>query len=105
MELFKLGIKSAKEGLEKGDFSSVELVKSVIDRVHAKDGEIGAFVLNGEYLVKQLLRDHLGNLYLLSLNRAEADRDVTLWASAAEYTQLIVLGTILTDQKIPLPRI
>lgn len=44
MELFKLGIKSAKEGLEKGDFSSVELVNSVIDRVHAKDGEIGAYL-------------------------------------------------------------
>ena len=44
MELFKLGIKSAKDGLEKGDFSSVELVRSVIDRVHAKDGEIGAYL-------------------------------------------------------------
>ena len=44
MELFKLGIKSAKEGLEKGDFSSVELVQSIIGRVHAKDGEIGAYL-------------------------------------------------------------
>ena len=44
MELFKLGIKSAKEGLERGDFSSEELVKAVIDRVHAKDGEIGAYL-------------------------------------------------------------
>ena len=44
MELFKLGIKSAKEGLEKGEFTSVELVQSVIDRVHAKDGEIGAYL-------------------------------------------------------------
>ena len=44
MELFKLGIKSAKEGLEKGDFSSVELVQSVIDRVHEKNGEIGAYL-------------------------------------------------------------
>jgi len=44
MELFKLGIKSAKEGLEKGEFSSVELVQSVIDRVHARDGEIGAYL-------------------------------------------------------------
>ena len=43
-ELFKLGIKAAAEGLAKKEFSSVELVQSVIDRVHAKNDEIGAYL-------------------------------------------------------------
>ena len=43
-ELYKLGIKEAAEGLAAGEFSSVELTQAVIDRVHAKDGEIGAYL-------------------------------------------------------------
>ena len=44
MELFELGIKAARDGLAKGEFTSVDLVQSVIDRVRAKDGEIGAYL-------------------------------------------------------------
>ena len=44
MELYELGIAEAKEGLAKGDFSSVELTQAIIDRVRAKDGEIGAYL-------------------------------------------------------------
>ena len=44
MELYELGIRAAQEGLRKGEFSSVELMRSVIDRVHARDGEIGAYL-------------------------------------------------------------
>ena len=44
MELYELGIVEAKEGLAKGEFSSVELTQAIIDRVHAKDGEIGAYL-------------------------------------------------------------
>ena len=44
MELYKLGIRQAREGLERGEFTSVELVQSVIDRVHERDGEIGAYL-------------------------------------------------------------
>ena len=43
-ELYELGIRAAQEGLAKGDFTSTDLVRSVIDRVHAKDGEIGAYL-------------------------------------------------------------
>ena len=68
-------------------------------------GEVGAFVLDGEYLVKQYFRDMLGNVYLLSLNRAEEDKDVTLWAANAEFRQLTVLGVILMDKAPPLPQI
>ena len=44
MELYELGISAAREGLANGEFSSVELTQAVIDRVHAKDGEIGAYL-------------------------------------------------------------
>ena len=70
-----------------------------------KNGEVGAFRLNGEFLVKQYFRDQLGTVYLLSLNRKEEDRDVVLWAQDESFTQLVVLGTILMDKKPPLPRI
>ena len=44
MELYELGIKAAREGLAKGEFSSEDIVRSVIGRYHAKNGEIGAYV-------------------------------------------------------------
>ena len=44
MELYELGIAEAQEGLAKGDFTSVELTQAIIDRVRAKDGEIGAYL-------------------------------------------------------------
>ena len=43
-ELHRLGIEEAAKGLAKGEFSSVELTQAVIDRVHARDGEIGAYL-------------------------------------------------------------
>ena len=43
-ELYMLGIEEAAKGLEKGDFSSVELTQAIIDRVHDHDGEIGAYL-------------------------------------------------------------
>ena len=44
MELYELGIKEAQEGLAKGEFSCVELTQAIIDRYHAKNGEIGAYL-------------------------------------------------------------
>lgn len=44
MELYELGIKQAREGLAKGEFSSVELTQAIIDRYHAKNDEIGAYL-------------------------------------------------------------
>jgi len=44
MELYKLGIKAVREGLAKGDFTSVELMQSIIDRYHAENGRIGAYL-------------------------------------------------------------
>lgn len=44
MELYELGIKAAQDGLAKGEFSSEDIVRSVIDRVHAVDGKVGAYL-------------------------------------------------------------
>lgn len=66
-------------------------------------GDVGAFILDGSYLVKQYFKDALGNVYLLSLNRAEADKDVTIWASGNE--TLLTIGTILMERRPPLPKI
>ena len=43
-ELYRLGIRQAADGLAKGDFTSEELVRSVIGRVHDRDREIGAYL-------------------------------------------------------------
>ena len=44
MELYELGIKESREALEKGEISSRDLVESVIERYHAQDGRIGAYL-------------------------------------------------------------
>ena len=44
MSLHELGVRQAAEGLAAKKFSSVELTQAVIDRVHEKDGEIGAYL-------------------------------------------------------------
>ncbi len=44
MELYELGIKAAQEGLAAGQFSSVELMQSIIDRYHAENEKIGAYL-------------------------------------------------------------
>lgn len=43
-ELCKLGIKEARAGLAKGDFTSVELMQAVIDRYHEENARIGAYL-------------------------------------------------------------
>ena len=65
------------------------------------DGEIGAFFLDGGFLVKQVCQDNIGNIYLFSLNRDRADADETVWHDAGR--DLRVVGTILMDKHIPLP--
>ena len=67
-----------------------------------QDGEVGAFMLGGEYLCKQYCRDSQGNVYLFSLNRARADLDVSLMRDQT-VDELYCFGTILTDRRYPLP--
>lgn len=44
MELFEFGVKAAQDGLAKGDFTSAEIVRSIIDRVHAVNEKVGAYL-------------------------------------------------------------
>lgn len=66
-----------------------------------RDGEVGAFFLDGGFLVKQFALDSQGNAYLFSLNRAREDADETVWHDSGR--DLRPIGTILLDQKLPLP--
>lgn len=66
-----------------------------------RDGEVGAFWLDGGFLVKQVCQDHIGNTYLFSLNRDRADADETVWHDSDRDLRLI--GTILMSQRLPLP--
>ena len=58
MNLCELGIKEAREGLAKGDFSSEELVQAVIDSYHARNGEIGAYLTFDEEDALRLAREN-----------------------------------------------
>lgn len=55
-ELHKLGIAEAREGLAKGDFSSEDIVKAIIERYREKNGEIGAYVSFDEDSALELAR-------------------------------------------------
>lgn len=57
-ELYKLGIAEARDGLEKGDFTSEEIVRSVIERYHEKNSEIGAYVTFDEEGAIELARQN-----------------------------------------------
>lgn len=71
-------------------------------RGNPDNGEVGAFLLDGEFLCKQYFQDHLGNVHLLSLNRKRADADVTIWHDSGR--ALLCFGKILID-RVPLPEV
>ena len=58
MELYELGIRQAQDGLAKGEFSSEDLVKSVIARYHERNGEIGAYLTFDEEGALALAREN-----------------------------------------------
>ena len=66
-----------------------------------RDGEVGAFFLDGGFLVKQFCSDMAGNVYLFALNRSRADADDTVWHDSGR--DLRCVGTILMSRRIPLP--
>ena len=65
------------------------------------DGEVGAFLVDGEYKVKQCCVDAFGNLYLFSLNRQRKDTDDTILRSAER--SVVCFGKILVDNLPGLP--
>ena len=58
MELYELGIKAAQDGIAKGEFSSVDLTQAIIDRYHAKNAEIGAYLTFDEDQALALAREN-----------------------------------------------
>ena len=58
MNLYELGIQQAREGLEKGEFSSLELTQAIINRYHEKNCEIGAYLTFDEEGALQLAREN-----------------------------------------------
>ena len=44
MELYELGIKDAQAGLAKGEFSSADIVRSIIGRMHDVNDKVGAYL-------------------------------------------------------------
>lgn len=66
-----------------------------------RDGDIAALMVDGEFYVKQVVLDYVGNLYMFSLNRKRKDLDRTIWASGDNRVQCF--GTILMRERVPLP--
>ena len=67
-----------------------------------EDGEIGAFLIDGEYLCKQVCQDYAGTLHLFSLNRdyKSFDRHIPRDVAADRVT---CFGTVIM-QRVPLPK-
>lgn len=58
MELYELGVKQALSGIAKGEFTSEDLVKAIIDRKNSADGEIGAYLTFDEEHALRLAREN-----------------------------------------------
>lgn len=65
------------------------------------DGDVAALIVDGAFYIKQICLDHVGNLYLFSLNRARKDLDLTVWADAE--SNVSCFGKIIMPKQIPLP--
>lgn len=72
---------------------SIQLCKKAAPR----DGEIGAFLIDGEYVCKQACMDVTGTLHLFSLNRDRRDMDRHIPRDDIE-RQVMCFGTVLTDR-------
>lgn len=64
-------------------------------------GDVGIFCVDGEMLCKQYVRDVLGMVYLLSLNRKRADMDVVLPRDSGR--SMVCFGRVLLANKPSIP--
>ena len=71
-------------------------------RVAPRDGDVGAFLIDGEYLCKQVCMDVAGTLHLFSLNRERRDKDRHIPRDEIE-RQVMCFGTVIMKQRVPLP--
>lgn len=70
-------------------------------RIAPNDGDVGAFLLDGEFICKQFCQDAPGNIYLFSLNRDRRDADVTIPHDSGR--DLRYFGTVIMKNRVPLP--
>lgn len=68
-----------------------------------QDGQVGAFLIDGEFLCKQFCIDYAGNMHLFSLNRERRDMDRTLYADDLDPARVMCFGTAILEQRLPLP--
>ena len=61
-ELCELGIRAAQEGLAKGDFTSVDLVRSVIESYRRKNADIGAYLTFDEEMALKAAAENQGSV-------------------------------------------
>jgi transcriptional regulator with XRE-family HTH domain len=66
-----------------------------------KDGEVGAFLLDGSYICKQVCMDITGTVHLFSLNRARKNMDQHIAADEIA-NRLMCFGTVMIKRQ-PLP--
>lgn len=73
-----------------------------VNRDPLASGDVGIFCVDGDMFCKQYVRDKLGIIYLLSLNRRRADADVVLPRSSGR--SLVCLGRVLLPSRPPVVR-
>ena len=77
-----------------------ERVYCVKDARGVHVGDVGVFCVDGAYYCKQYCTDGT-NIFLVSLNRARADADITIWGSGNR--SITLLGRVLLRTKVPKP--
>ena len=75
---------------------------ALVKRCPIETGDVGLFFVDGDMKCKQYVRDSYGNVYLVSLNRARADADVSIPASSG--ITLCCFGKVLLDRRPPIAR-
>lgn len=71
------------------------------DSQQLKPGDIGFFLYHGETVCRQYHKDMFGITYLFALDRRKSCEDIVLRAS--EEKDLICLGRMMIESRIPLP--
>lgn len=72
-----------------------------VNRDPLASGDVGIFCVDGDMLCKQYVRDRLGMVYLLSLNRSRSDADVVLPRDSGR--SLVCFGRVLLPSRPPIP--
>lgn len=78
---------------------SIVLVKKTVD---LDIGDVGIFCVDNDMYCKQYCQDHMGNVYLFSLNRKRKNADITVWHTSGQ--TVWCFGKVLMKKRVPLPQ-